>query len=322
VPGAAGAVVVVAGGDAGPERANPPELGLVCITASDAVRYRTITRKRLLELEPAERAETLRRLYADNLSRLRGAVAYCAANGIRLYRLSSALFPFADSEHGAGVFDEFADTLREIGDAATLAGIRLLLHPEQFVVLNSDRPEVIENSIKILETHALTFDRMGLPRSPWAFMNIHGGKGGQAERLIETIRGLPGNIRPRLTLENDEHAYGADAIAEICRATGVPMVFDAHHHVVREGLDSYDDPDVERAFRLARATWTPPEWQVVHISNGLESFRDPRHHDFISTMPDCYCHAPWIEVEAKQKELAIARLRDEWRPAGRKPAPP
>jgi UV DNA damage repair endonuclease len=31
-----------------------PQLGLVCITASDEVRFRTMTRKRLLQLDAAE----------------------------------------------------------------------------------------------------------------------------------------------------------------------------------------------------------------------------------------------------------------------------
>ena len=29
-------------------------------------------------------------------------------------------------------------------------------------------------------------------------------------------------------------------------------------------------------------------------------------------MPNCYYQAPWIEVEAKFKELAIEKLRAEW----------
>ena len=47
-----------------------PRLGLVCITTSDAVRYRALTRKRLLQLDAEEQRRTLRELYADNLSRL------------------------------------------------------------------------------------------------------------------------------------------------------------------------------------------------------------------------------------------------------------
>ena len=46
--------------------------------------------------------------------------------------------------------------------------------------------------------------------------------------------------------------------------------------------------------------------------NGKEFFADPRHSDLIADMPNCYYDAPWIEVEAKFKELAIDKLRAEW----------
>jgi len=47
-----------------------PQLGLVCLTTSDAVRYRTMTRKRLLQLAEVEQKSAVRQLYAENLSRL------------------------------------------------------------------------------------------------------------------------------------------------------------------------------------------------------------------------------------------------------------
>jgi UV DNA damage endonuclease len=132
------------------------------------------------------------------------------------------------------------------------------------------------------------------------------------ERLASVIGGLPDQIRSRLALENDEHAYSAREILGVCHAAGVPMVFDAHHHVVHERLSSYDDSSVEEMLTLARATWPVPAWQLVHISNGRSSFNDPHHSDFITSMPAAYASAPWIEVEAKQKEQAIEKLRDEW----------
>lgn len=293
---------------------NSPELGLVCITTSNQVRFRTITRKRLLQLEIAEQERVLRDLYAENLRRLGAAVSFCEMEGIRLYRLISGLFPFADEPIGAKVLSEFAEAMKQVGDRAQLAGIRLVLHPDQFVVLNSDRPEVIENSLKILRTHAWVMDLLGLPQSPWALMNIHGGKGDRAERLIQTIRELPDNIRLRLTLENDEYTYSAQQILEICQAASIPMVFDAHHHVIHEHLDSYEHPSVLEMVVAARSTWNPPEWQLVHISNGCDSFNDPHHSDFITMMPSSYRNVSWIEIEAKQKEMAIAKLREEWLP--------
>ncbi|MEP0868784.1 UV DNA damage repair endonuclease UvsE [Trichocoleus desertorum AS-A10] len=289
-----------------------PKLGLVCITSTNQVRYRALTRKRLLQLELSEQERVLRALYADNLQRLNLAIDFCLEQGIRLYRLTSALFPFADEPIGEGILLEFQATLQATGDRAQAAGIRLVIHPDQFVVLSSDKPEVIENSIKILRTQAQIFDLLGLPRSPWAMMEIHGGKGDRAERLIRVIRDLPDGIRCRLALENDEYAYSAAEILAVCQAAEVPMVFDAHHHVIHEKLESYEHPSVAEMVLAARGTWPFPEWQLVHISNGCDAFGDPHHSDLITVMPSSYREVPWIEVEAKLKEQAIAKLREEW----------
>lgn len=290
-----------------------PQLGLVCITASQAVRYRTVTRKRLLQMTEAQQSEKLRSLYGENLARLNGAIDFCMAHHIRLYRMNSGLFPFADTEQGEAILGEFQESLAETGDRANGLGLRLIMHPPQFVVLNSDSANVVANSIKILAAHAQIMDALQQERSPWAALNIHGGKGNQAERLIDQIKQLPTPIRSRLTLENDEHTYGASEILEICREAGVPMVFDAHHHVIHEGLDSYEHKSVGRALAAARTTWEPhPEHQLVHISNGRERFADPQHSDLIEVMPSSYRHAPWIEIEAKQKELAIQKLQQKW----------
>lgn len=291
-----------------------PNLGLVCITASKDVRYRTITRKRLLQFSEIEQEEILRNLYKDNLQRLNQAIDFCLANQIKLYRLTSNLFPFADTELGERILNEFNEELLQTGNRAIATGIRLVVHPDQFVVLSSDNPEVIANSIKILTYQAMVMDKLGQPRSPWAMIEIHGGKSDRSERLVEVIHNLPEEIRSRLALENDEYSYSAQEILAVCRQAGVPMVFDAHHHVIHEGLDSYDDPSVAEMQAAAGTTWPVREWQLVHISNGREGFNDRNHSDLITVMPSSYRNAPWIEIEAKFKEEAIAKLREEWLP--------
>lgn len=289
-----------------------PNLGLVCITQSDAVRYRALTRKRLLQLDADEGRRVLQKLYADNLARLNRALDFCVARGLRLYRMTSGLFPFADDEAGAPVLQEFADEIERTGLRATELGIRLVLHPDQFVVLSSDSPQVVANSVKILETHARVLDMLAQPRSPWALIEIHGGKGGRGERLIEQIGLLPEAIRSRIAFENDEYVYSAAEILDVCKRAGVPMVFDAHHHIVHERLDSYDHASVAEMVEAARGTWAVPEWQLVHISNGRESFNDRQHSDLVSVMPAAFRRVPWIEVEAKHKELAVEKLQTEW----------
>jgi UV DNA damage endonuclease len=294
------------------EKRTTPRLGLVCITQSDEVRYKTVTRKRLLQFPEEEQKRMLHDLYAANLARLNGALDFCVARGLRLYRMTSGLFPFADDEAGSDVLEEFSEELKRTGARAAELGIRLVLHPDQFVVLSSDSPQTIANSVKILESHARVMDMLGQPRSPWALIEIHGGKGDRAERLVEQIGLLPEGVRSRIAFENDEYIYSAAEILEVCRRARVPMVFDAHHHVVHEGLDSYDHPSVAEMVEAARETWPNPEWQLVHISNGRTSFCDRHHSDLVELMPAVYRRVPWIEVEAKHKELAIERLTADW----------
>lgn len=295
-----------------------PQLGLVCITIGDRVRYRTITRKRLLQFEEPEQQEILRELYTDNLARLNRALDFCLIHNIRLYRFPTGLFPFADTPLGAAVLHEFSEVLLQAGKRATLRGIRLVVHPEQYIVLSSESPQVVANSILMLESQAWLMDLLGQPRSPWALIEIHGGKRGRGAALAEVITALPEAVRTRLGLENDEYAYSAQDILDVCRATGIPMIFDAHHHLLKEGLESYDHPSIGEMVQAARLTWPDPAWQVVHLSNGRQRFNDRNHSDLINDLPAAYTTVPWIEVEAKHKEVAIAQLRSEWPTLARK----
>lgn len=298
----------------------PPHLGLVCITLADDIKYRTITRKRLLTHSHDGQLKLLDDIYRDNIQTLGNALRYCEREGIQLYRLPSSIFPFSDDDIGRELLWSFKPALTRTGQRAMERGIRLVMHPDQFVVLSSDSPGVVDNSIKILQMHADIMDLLDQPRSPWALLEIHGGKAKRADALVDCIARLPDGIRSRIGLENDEYAYSAAEIHAIALRSGVPMVFDAHHHVVYEKLDSYDHPSVAEMLDKARATWAVPEHQLVHISNGRTGFNDRQHADLIDTMPAAYQRAPWIEIEAKNKEEAIRLLRPWQAAAGRESA--
>ncbi|MDQ3248946.1 MAG: UV DNA damage repair endonuclease UvsE [Chloroflexota bacterium] len=293
-----------------------PNLGLVCITASEEVRYRTVTRKSLLQLDEAGQRQKLTQLYQENIVRLNKAISFCRDQRIRLYRITSDLFPFADTPLGEAVLETVRDRVAYAGERALGLRLRMVIHPDQFVVLSSDSPQVVENSIKILQMHAHIMDMLRQPRSAWAPLEIHGGKGGRSEQLIAVTQTLPEAIRSRLVFENDEHSYSAAEILAVCQATNVPMVFDAHHHIVHEKLTSYADPSIAEVVAAARETWPTPAWQMVHLSNGRTAFGDRSHHDLITDVPPAYCNVPWIEVEAKGKEIAIQKLRAEWQAMG------
>jgi UV DNA damage endonuclease len=293
------------------QSAQQPRLGLVCITVSKDVRYRALTRKRLLEHSEDGQRRLLEDIYRDNIQTLDNALRYCEREGIALYRMPSSIFPFSDTPFGLDVLQQFKETLGRSGRRAIERGIRLVMHPDQFVVLSSDSEDVVANSVKILQMHADIMDLLDQPRSPWALLEIHGGKADREDNLVARIAELPDAIRCRIGLENDEYAYSADEIHAVCVRAGVPMVFDAHHHIVHEKLDSYEHPSVAEMVARARATWPDPAHQLVHISNGREGFNDRQHSDLIATMPSSYLSAPYIEIEAKLKEEAIRGL-DGW----------
>jgi UV DNA damage endonuclease len=302
------------GSDAVPELITTPNFGLVCITFDDTIRYRTITRTHYLKFDEVERRKKLGELYCYNLHKLFQALEYCHRHDIHLYRVTANLFPLSDWEDGIGrqVFNEMMPLMTGFAARAEALGIRVIVHPEQFVVLSSESASVRENSINVLAQHAFLFDALGLPRSSWAAVNIHGGKGGRANELIEVVQELPEAIKSRLTFENDEYAYTSAEILEVCEQTGVPMVFDAHHHLIHEGLETLNHPSVVEFTKLARQTWQPQDWQIVHLSNGRDNARDQKHSDTIHTVPESYRRVSWIEIEAKAKEVAINDLKGLW----------
>ncbi len=275
-----------------------------------------MTRSSYLKLPARQRLGHLRQLYWDNTQRFHWALGYCARRSIRLYRVTSTLYPMSDEPTGVRALKSIAMTLASIGRRAKRLDIRILLHPDQFVVLNSESPATAKTSAMILKKHALWFDLFNLEPSPWNLMNIHGGKSGRANELIKIVKKLPENVRTRLTFENDEYSYSSAEIVRICRATGCPMVFDCHHHVIHEKLDSYDHPSIAHYTSAARETWPDPSWQVCHVSNGEAAFRDRYHSERITMMPKAFERVPWLEVEARGKEQAILALRQSWPTSG------
>jgi UV DNA damage endonuclease len=260
---------------------------------------------------------TIREVYLNNINEIIKLVPKLVANNIKLFRMSSGLFSLA--EYNRDIIDndeQVSLLLTKLGKAFTDAGIRVTTHPDQFVVLSSDNPVTVNNAIKELSHHAWVFDKMHLPATPYAAINIHGGKSDRLAQLIQVVRNLPDNVRSRLTFENDESAYNLVDLLQVHTATGVPVVWDSHHHTFNDANLSLDD-----AYGLAVYTWKNTGVKPLqHLSNttpGLENgnFTDRRKHsDYIHYIPDCQRDGVVrdvvdIDVEAKMKNLAVGKLK-------------
>jgi UV DNA damage endonuclease len=235
--------------------------------------------------------------------------------------MTSNMFPLFEFNQELLERDEvLLKKLEKLGKLFIDNNIRVTCHPGQFTIINSNEERVILNAIKELEYHAWLFDKMGLKRSPYYAINIHGGKRDNLSKLIDSINNrLPYNVRSRLTLENDERCFSVKQLKEVYLETGIPIVFDSHHFVFNQ-----DGMSMEEAFWTSYDTWLAnDEKPLQHISNtepGNEngSFTERRKHSWgIHYVPDVQLAALKddlidLDVEAKGKNISLLQMRKDF----------
>jgi len=231
------------------------------------------------------------------------------ANGIKFFRLSSAIIPWGDKLDLTQLKDykQIKSELKKAGDYAKANGIRITSHPGPFVVLTSPKEQVVQNSIDDLEMHGKIFDMMGLSQTPYNKINIHcngvyGDKKSAMDRFCENFKRLSPSVQSRLTVENDDKAsmYSVCDLMYIHEKIGIPIVFDYHHYKFCPGVLTEDE-----ALEMATSTWPWNIKPVVHYSESKEGSKLQAHSDYIKQLPNTYGIHVDIMVEAKQKELAI-----------------
>lgn len=205
---------------------------------------------------------------------------------------------------------EILSVLEKCRLLASRKNIRTTFHPDQFVVLNSPRPEVVASSIGELEHHGEMAELVGADVINVHAGGVYGDKETALERLASGINRLSARVRNRLTLENDDKCYTPLDLLPLCWREQTPLVYDVHHH--RCFPDGFT---IREATEMAITTWNREP--LFHISSpifGWKGQTPERHHDFVDAgdFP-----AEWqglqitVEIEAKAKELAVMRLIDE-----------
>jgi UV DNA damage endonuclease len=184
----------------------------------------------------------------NNLKCLYKILQYNVQNGFYFFRISSDLVPFAS--HPVCTFDwanHFRGELRKVGEFIAEHGIRISMHPDQFVIINALKDDVVERSIKELEYHCTLLDKMGLDST--AKIQIHlggvyGDKDSAMDRFISTYNSLSKPLKSRLVIENDDRSYSLEDCLSVYEKIGIPIIFDAFHHqclnngeTVRQGLE-------------------------------------------------------------------------------------
>lgn len=288
-------------------------LGLCCKFLEEPIRFRQATATALLRLSREQALRRLSQICLDNADALHSALEFCAGNGIGAFRINSQIMPLRthpDAGYRTGELPdarEIRRRFRSCGRFAREHSIRTLFHPDQFVVLSSVDRELTRRSVGELRYQAEVAEWVGAD-----VINIHGGgaygdKRSALSRVESAVLRLPEAVKRRLTFENDDRVYTPADLLPLCRRTGVPLIYDVHHHrCLPDGLS------VAEATRQALRTWDREP--VLHISSPKEGRRGSRpgsHHDFIAARdfpPEWLGLNVTLEVEAKAKEKAVLRL--------------
>jgi UV DNA damage endonuclease len=114
-------------------------------------------------------------------------------------------------------------------------------------------------------------------------------------------------------VENDDKAaqYSVNDLYQmIYMRIGTPITFDFHHHRFNDGGLSE-----EAALRLAARTWEMSQ-QLTHYSSCKKTFEDSSviarsHADYVYERINDYGLSFDCEVEAKAKDLAVIRYREQ-----------
>ncbi len=265
-------------------------------------------------------------------------LGYLAETGIGMYRMSSDIAPYAthpELPQFHSQVEECAGELAAFGAKARTLDIRLSLHPSQYIVLNSPVERVAAASLRDFDVQAALLDRMGMGpacRVVTHVGGVYGDRAAAADRFVARYEALPAATRARLVLENDEVSWSVPEVLAIHERCGVPIVFDILHHRVNDpaGIDPAE------ACLACLATWPPDQRPKIHYSSQRLADRTVLRRTAAtgekiarSAAPKAGQHDDWIDpadfiafrtatgtarydvmLEAKQKDLAVLRLRD------------
>jgi UV DNA damage endonuclease len=271
-----------------------------------------------------------------SLAYLRDLFGYLYQHKICLYRLAGQLAPYLthpDLPHFHRQLEECATELATLGDLARQYHLRLTLHPAFYVQLNSPDPAQVARAQTELCAATALLDSFGLGSE--AVIVVHVGSAfldpvAGRERFVAAYNRLPAVVRARLALENDDRTYDISDLHWIHKRTGIRLVFDVLHHRCHNPTRL----PITEALALALGSWPPGEQPKIHFSSPRTELRRsvrrgalhlqlplPNQHsdfvhpfefiDFLQEAREAGLPAFDIMLEAKAKELALVRLRQQ-----------
>jgi UV DNA damage endonuclease len=298
------------------------QLGLCCINTFLRENKPPIYASRRMTVKSIKERgiDLLKEKILQNLRDVLTIMDWNEENGIKLYRMSSEMFPHkSNSLIEPYDFDFAIDLLKNIGKKSKQYNQRLTFHPGQYNVIGTPNEKSFQQTIQDLSYHATVLDLMELGKDSVIVIHgggIYGNKEETKHRWIQQFHLLPNNVKERIVLENCEKCYSIIDCLEISNTLNIPVVFDTHHfecYKQLHPLEAFNEPNFY--MKNVLDTWLKRDIKPkFHISE-QGSGRCGHHSDFVETIPKYLLEIPTkygvhidIMIEAKMKEQAIIRL--------------
>ena len=266
---------------------------------------------------------------AANLACLHRLLEWNAAQGLLFFRISSGVVPFGSHDINTYAWQtQFKSEFRALGDLIRANNMRVSLHPDQFVVLNSPDPNIVRRSIEELIYQGSMLDLMEMDGH--AKLQIHvGGLYDDRElaisRFAQVHATLPEAVKARVVVENDDRLFSLRDCLHLHELTGVPILFDNFHHECLNHGETMTD-----ALHLAAQTWDQPRDGVLMMdySSQAPGERRGKHtgslveelfRGFLATLQGLDVD---MMLEIKDKEASALRAVDILRELGMSPPAP
>lgn len=260
----------------------------------------------------------LERIAASNLENCLRLLKHNTANEIHFFRLSSRLIPLAGHEELLGwkYLKALKEPLENIKQYLSEHPMRVDFHPDHFVLLNSTKAEILQNSVKTLSIHLALLKGMGIPPEHRCVLHVGGAYDDKEKALEQFIHNwslIPTSIQNTVMLENDDTTFTLNDTLYLCEKLGIPLVFDLHHHLANHGDEENWHDEWERVVK----TWEISSLPIkIHISSPRSEKDFRAHADYIDPeMVDTFCQKIkgtvgeiYCMIEAKQKDAALFQL--------------
>lgn len=296
---------------------NKTKLGLCCLLGDvnglPKFSYRTMTKTKW---DKTLNYEELYGLWLENIRKTDWLITHLSKKpeAFHFLRLTSDLLPLVNLPN---VWDFYLDKrehlqtqIKKIGDRlkSENKNFRMVMHPGQFTLLNSENPEVNRKAVLDLQYHYDMVSSFGFPFS----INIHLGAGpnkkdseGYINRFVENYHLLPDQIRNYLSIENDEKVCDLKTLIKVYEKAKILICYDHHHQACylankdRKGIYEYYEINEDETGVIMESWKRLGMNPTSHLSNAKE--KEKNWKDYFAHSDYLYDH----EINKKVVDFTI-----------------